>query len=415
MRLRIFDIDSWNEIWDTINRNRKRSIATAFGVFWGIFMLIILCGMGTGLSGTLYNNLGEMEVNSAFMRAGRTSIPYKGMASGRWYMFDNKDVEAIRALPGVKNVTGFPWSRQHTFSNGNQKGDYSICGLAPDYNIINPQIVPMGRFINDIDQAKGRKVCMIGKSVAEEMFPGESDPIGKTIRMNNIYFTVIGINGSGYRGFSVGDMNRMVIIPLSTFQQIFNTQDKINTILMSATMKTDMNILLEKAKMTLRQNHIISPEDEKAMYAYNLNDEFKMFVKLFSGLDLLIWIVGIGSLLAGIVGISNIMLVVVRERTQEIGVRRALGAKPSAIISQIMSESFVLTFIAGILGLASAVGILSIVESLISSSDNPIHPQVSLQIGLAALGVIMLGGLLAGLLPASRAMRIKPVDAIREE
>lgn len=414
--MNIFDLDSWNEIWETINRNRKRSIMTAFGVFWGIFMLIMLVGLGFGLERSFVSILGDMSTNSAFLMAGRTSVPYKGFSSGRWWQFNQADLDQISRMDGVKHSTGFAWNRSMTFTYGNKNGSYYILGLAPDYNLVNPMDILKGRFINDIDIAQRRKVCVISKNVAEELF-GDEDPIGKAILMNNTYMTVIGIYQNRNTDLTFSDPDRTAYIPRSTFQQMMNIDDKMEVILLSGYDKTDMGALTKNIETIIKENHNISPNDGRAMNIWNMAERFRIFNGIFIGVRILTWIVGIGTLLAGIVGISNIMLIVVRERTQEIGVRRALGAKPFAIISQIMAESFVLTFIAGIFGFALAVGALSMIGSagINMFGGMPFDPQISLGLGMSALGILVLGGLIAGLLPSSRAIAIKPVDAIREE
>lgn len=413
--MNIFDLDSWNEIWETINRNRKRSIMTAFGVFWGIFMLIMLIGLGLGLERGIRSALGGVAVNSAVFMTGRTSVPYKGFAAGRWWKYDQSDLDRIRRMDDVKYATGFMWGFSPHFVYGNNKGDYRVMGMEPEYIHINPMTITEGRFINDIDMSQQRKVCVIAKFIADELMPGE-DPLGKSILMGNTYMTVIGVFEKSRNGINFSDPERTVYIPRSTYHQMRNFEDGIDVIALNGTDRADMNTLVENIEVMTRENHSIAPADGRAFEAVNLADQYRIFSGVFSGVRILTWIVGIGTLLAGIVGISNIMLIVVRERTQEIGVRRALGARPSAIISQIMAESFVLTFIAGIFGMALAIAILSIPESAgMQMMEGTFDTQISLGLALGSLGILILGGLLAGLLPSSRAISIKPVDAIREE
>ena len=412
----MFDLDRWEEIWQTISRNRKRSIMTAFGVFWGIFMLTIMLGAGLGLKNALFSQLGDMSVNSCFFWGGRTSIPYKGLPSGRYWQFENEDLAAIKKqVPNVRSVGSVIWGSEYKFSRNDKKGDYSLVGYNPDFQQISPQPIRFGRFFNEIDMEQQRKVCILTEQVWLDLFPGGEDPVGSTIRMNNMYLTVIGMIKVPDRGFRFhGD--KSVLMPVSTMQQMYNMGHKLHSVAVAANDDADIKEVETNIKQLVFARHTISPDDTKAVYSQNLGEQVNKFNSLFGGIGTLTWIVGIGTLLAGLVGVSNIMLVIVRERTQEIGVRRALGARPRIIISQIMSESFVLTFVAGIFGLALAVALLSGAESVLTASaGRPIRPQISFGTGILSMTVLILGSLLAGILPASRALRIKPVDAIREE
>jgi len=418
----MFDLDRWEEIWQTINRNRKRSIMTAFGVFWGIFMLTIMMGAGLGLKRLMYSSFGSMAVNSCFYWGGQTSLPYKGLPSGRRWSLENEDMAAIKTqVPGVKNVAGIIWGSTYKFSRKDKKGDYQLMGYTPEFQEISPQTLRFGRYINNIDMAQQRKVCVITEQVWEELFPNRENPVGQTIRMNNMYLTVVGVcipprNGVQFQGPT------SVLIPFSTLQKMYNKGNKFDGMAVAAYDNWDIKEVEENVKKVFQARHTLSPDDNKAVQGFNLGDLFNKFSGLFSGISILTWIVGTGTLLAGIVGVSNIMLVTVRERTQEIGIRRALGAKPRTIISQIMSESFVLTFVSGIFGLALAIGILSLAETLLLSlTATPegdglqINTQISFGLALGSTGILILGSLLAGILPANRALSIKPVDAIREE
>ena len=412
----MFDLDRWEEIWQTISRNRKRSIMTAFGVFWGIFMLTIMLGAGLGLKNALFSQLGDMSVNSCFFWGGRTSIPYKGLPSGRYWQFENEDLAAIKKqVPNVRSVGSVIWGSEYKFSRNDKKGDYSLVGYNPDFQQISPQPIRFGRFFNEIDMEQQRKVCILTEQVWLDLFPGGEDPVGSTIRMNNMYLTVIGMIKVPDRGFRFhGD--KSVLMPVSTMQQMYNMGHNLHSVAVAANDDADIKEVETNIKQLVFARHTISPDDTKAVYSQNLGEQVNKFNSLFGGIGTLTWIVGIGTLLAGLVGVSNIMLVIVRERTQEIGVRRALGARPRIIISQIMSESFVLTFVAGIFGLALAVALLSGAESVLTASaGRPIRPQISFGTGMLSMTVLILGSLLAGILPASRALRIKPVDAIREE
>lgn len=418
----MFDLDRWEEIWQTINRNRKRSIMTAFGVFWGIFMLTIMMGAGLGLKRLMLSNFGNMAVNSCFYWGGQTSLPYKGLPSGRRWQLENEDMAAIKTqVPGVKSVAGIIWGSTYKFSRQDKKGDYQLMGYTPEFQEISPQTMRYGRYINDIDMTQQRKVCVITEQVWEELFPNRENPVGQTIRMNNMYLTVVGVSIPPRNGVQF-QSSTSVLIPFSTLQKMYNKGNKFDGMAVAAYDNWDIKEVEENVKKVFQARHTLSPDDNKAVQGFNLGDLFNKFSGLFSGISILTWIVGIGTLLAGIVGVSNIMLVTVRERTQEIGIRRALGAKPRTIISQIMSESFVLTFVSGIFGLALAIGILSLAETLLTAmTASPggggmqINTQISFGLALGSTGILILGSLMAGILPANRALSIKPVDAIREE
>lgn len=419
--MRFFDADRWNEIWQTISRNRKRSIMTAMGIFWGIFMLTVLLGAGLGLGRLFRAQLGDMSTNTILMNPYQTSIPYKGMPKNRWWRMDNGDVESVRKLEQVQFASGVYWGGAVKGSHNEHKGDYSLMGYMPDYQRINPQRILFGRFINDVDMAQKRKVCVIGTQIQKDLFPGEEDPTGKVIKVNSSYFTVIGVVRRQSTAMSFSDVETTVAVPISLAQQMYGQGDRIHMLAMAGYDDVPSKEVETVCKQAIFANHQISPDDEKAIWSMATAEIFGKVQGLFGGISLLTWIVGLGTLLAGIVGVSNIMLVLVKERTQEIGVRRALGAPPTAIISQILSESFVLTFVAGVAGLAAGVGLLSLVDSIyyqtvtVAQEGPEISWQISFGLGMLSLFILMAGSLLAGVIPAYRALSIKAVDAIREE
>lgn len=416
-----FDIDRWSEIWQTISRNRRRSIMTAMGVFWGIFMLTALLGIGMGLGRLFRAQLGEMSSNTLLMSASTTSIPYKGMASSRSWNLENGDVDALRKLDDILYSTGVIWAGDKHCSYNERKGEYTLMGYAPDFQRINPQKIMFGRYINDVDIERKRKVCVIGTQVWKDLFPGGEDPSGKVIKMNGSYFTVVGVIARLGNMFTFSDIERTVILPTSLLQQMIGMGNKIHMLAVSGHTDVASKALEEQCREVVYARHIIAPGDEKAMWAMSTAMFLDKVNGLFWGISLLTWIVGLGTLLAGIVGVSNIMLVLVKERTQEIGIRRALGAPPRAILTQILSESFVLTFIAGVLGLTAAVGALSLWDSIYNTmiadanGSAAVSWQISFGMGMLSLTILVTGSLLAGVIPAARALRIKAVDAIREE
>ncbi|MDE6711238.1 MAG: ABC transporter permease, partial [Alistipes sp.] len=350
MLTRIFDSDRWNEIWQTISRNRRRSVMTALGVFWGIFMLTVMLGAGMGLGRLFRAQLGDMSTNTILMQPQQTGIPYKGMPKNRWWRFNNGDVDAVRKLPEVLHASAVYWGGQLHCSRSERKGDYDLMGYSPDYQRINPQKIIFGRFINDVDMQHKRKVCVIGTQVWKDLFPGGGDPTGKVVKVNNSDFTVVGVLRKQSTAMSFSNVETTVVIPVSLAQQLFGQGDFVHMIALAGRDDTSSERVERACKETLFARHLIAPDDEKAAWSMAVSEIFDKIQGLFRGIALLTWIVGLGTLLAGIVGVSNIMLVTIKERTQEIGIRRAIGAPPSSIMTQILSESFVLTFISWTLG-----------------------------------------------------------------
>lgn len=418
---RFFDPDRWNEIWQTISRNRRRSVMTALSVFWGIFMLGVLLGAGAGLERLLARQIGGMSTNLVLMQSNLTSVPYKGMPSGRQWTLETDDVAAVKKLPEVRYAAGVNWCGSHPCSREGRKGDYGVMGHTPDYQRINPEKILYGRYINEVDMARKRKVCVIGTQVWKDLFPGGEDPTGKMIRMDGAYLTVVGVQQRQSSMISFSDVERSIVLPAALVQQLFGFGNKVHMLAIAGRDDVESRTLQRLAKNTVFARHIVSPDDEKAAWIMAVADFIEKFRSVTRGVNLLTWIVGLGTLLAGIVGVSNIMLVTIKERTQEIGIRRAIGAPPSAILTQILSESFVLTFIAGTLGLTAAIGVLSAADTVyyqavvVMQEGADISWQVSFGTALEALAIIVGGSLLAGIIPALRALRIKAVDAIREE
>lgn len=417
----LFDTDRWNEIWQTISRNRRRSVMTALGVFWGIFMLVVLLGAGTGLGRMFQSRLGDMSTNTVFFRSNQTSVPYKGMPTARYWSMDWDDLEAVRKLPGVQYVSAICWGGDQNCSYQNQKGDFGLMGYSADMQKINPQKIIFGRFLNEVDDLRQRKVCVIGIQVWRDLFPSGENPEGKTIQVGSSYFTVIGVSKPQGEMMTFSDPERTVTLPALLVQQMYGQGRTFHMLAVAGDPTASTKTVIESCRETLSARHLISPDDKKAIFTMDTGEMFGKVMSLFSGISVLTWIVGMGTLLAGIVGISNIMLVLVRERTQEIGVRRAIGASPLTIISQILSESFVLTFVAGVLGLGAGVGVLSLVDSVyqrvVQTGGNlpDVTWQISFGMGMTSLAILIAGSLLAGVIPAIRALSIKAVDAIREE
>ena len=420
----MFDFDGIHEIWQTITRNKTRSLLTAFGVFWGIFLLVVLSSTGNGFENGLMKQVEGVTPNTGFFFVGTTGEPYKGYQKGRAWTLQMSDLEAIReAFPCIKAIS----PEASTWTNEDKNVVYSsrstsstVKGVMPEYNEIERSKILKGRFINDTDIANQRKVCILGKKVYESLFEKGEDPLGKMIKVNGIYFQVVGVVRSYTENIRInGTIDESVILPFTTMQQVYGLGDKIYFFAMVADDDTPIPDVEEDVMQLIKQRHDISPTDQDAINSFNLTEIFKGFKGLFLGIHILIWIVGLGTLLSGIIGVSNIMLVTVKERTREIGVRRAIGAKPKNIIGQVLSESLLLTILAGLVGLCLGVGIMAIVAMITSNmpSNNMMFqdPNISFKAAVVATLIIMVSGLLAGVLPAWRAIQIKAIDAIREE
>ena len=417
----MFDLDRWTEIWVTITRNKTRSLLTCFGVFWGILMLVILLGSGRGMQNGIMRSVNGFATNSAFFFADRTSESYKGFNKGRQWDMRNRDVESIRReVKELSAISPIIWgnSSDKNIVYGMMSGTFNVKGVHPDYFQIETQKLFHGRLLNEVDERERRKVCLIGTKVKEVLFK-EEDPCGSYIRVNGSYYQVVGVVQQRASGVNIGGRSEeCVFLPFSTMQQTLNQGDIIHFLCVAAKPDVQMLPVINKIKSIIKEQNFISPTDPQAVSAINLAAQFETFNNAFLGIDILIWIVGVGTLLAGIIGVSNIMMVTVKERTKEIGVRRALGAKPWNIISQIMSESLLITAMAGLMGLTVGVFLLDMVDQLIGDPVGEtmlLHPAVSIQVALAATSILLLAGLLAGLIPAWRAMQIKAIDAIREE
>lgn len=419
----MFDLDSWQEVWQTIARNKMRSTMTAFGVFWGIFMLVVMIGAGNGLGNGMSAGVMAFSSNSLFMFTNRTSVPYKGFKKGRYWEMKNEDLSILkRQIPEIKYISSMVFGNRNDNNvvKGDKYGTFNVMGYSPDYNKIDPQQLIYGRFLNDIDIREKRKVCVIGQRVYNDLYKPGEDPTGTLLKINGVYYTVVGQSTPLTKNINIeGDPSDRIAVPVSTLQQASQLGDVIHSIAITAADDTPVSDMEEQIKEIVKMRHQIAPEDPQALNSINVEKIFKTFQNLWVGIGVLIWIVGTGTLLAGVVGVSNIMLVTVRERTQEIGVRRALGAKPYQIILQIMCESMVLTSIAGLVGITVGVGLLAAVDSVLSANPSEdtffTHPQIAFGTALLAVAVLIVSGMIAGLLPSYRALQIKAIDALRDE
>ena len=419
-----FDSDKWHEIYFALRKNPWRTFFTAFGVFWGIFMLIIMMGAGEGLYNGASKDMGDMATNSVFMWTRNTTIPYKGFPRGRRYNFNNDDTRAlIDNIPEIKYIAprlqGWGGDRNNNVIREDRTGSFNIQGDYPEINFIDPVTITEGRFINHNDIVNVRKVAVIGITVFNELFKPDENPIGQYIQIKGVYFQVIGKFKSRKNGQQAENDNQAIFIPFSTLQKVYNYGNIVGWYSITAEDDIPVEIVENKAKEILRSRHSIHPDDDRAVGSFNMNKQWAKMTNLFKGIRGLVWIVGIGTLLAGVIGVSNIMLIVVKERTKEIGIQRALGANPLNIITQIILESVLLTAIAGYFGLTGGVGILELVNIGLNSAgaDSGMfaNPSVDFNKAVTALIILVIAGLFAGLIPAWRAISIKPIDALRDE
>ena len=399
-----FDIDRFREILDTLTRNKSRSLLTGFGVFWGVFMLVTLLGGGQGLKELLQNNFEGFATNSAIIFARPTTKPYAGFRKDRKWSMVYADVERLRhQVPELETVSPVlsHWGGSATYDD--RKTNCTMKGLLPDYR-------------NEMDVKQARKVCVIGKRVYKELFPGGGDPCGRRICVDNIYYDVVGVDYSAGNMSINGRNETSVIVPLTIMQKAYNLGDSVHLVCVTAKPGITMNSITQKMRTVIAQAHKVDPTDEKAVTVFNTEVLFGMLDNLFSGVNFLVLLVGIGTLLAGAIGVSNIMMVTVRERTTEIGIRRAIGATPKNILGQVIAESMILTAVAGMGGIMFAVMVLEMLE-LGNTADGIVaaHFQVRFWTAAGATALLALLGVLAGLAPAMRAMKIKPVDAMRDE
>jgi len=417
----IFDRDNWTEIYATLKANRIRTLLTVFGVFWGIFMLVIMLGSGKGLENGIMRDFGGTATNSFFCWAQKTSKPYKGLKAARSYNFSNKDYQLLQTLPDLETI--IPMNQlgghggQNTVLKGLKTNTFPVLGTYPDLSKVQSITIKEGRFLNQNDISQNRKVVVIGKKAEETLFGKNETILGQYIRISGVYFQVIGITEPGSSGQNPEEEISNLYLPFTTFQKAFNYGDLVGWFSITAKKNVTVEIAEENTIALLKRNHQISPDDMLAVGHWNMGKQYKKLKGLFTGISFLVWFVGTGTLLAGVIGVSNIMLIVVKERTREIGVKRALGASPSEIILQIMLESLMITFIAGYTGLICGVGLLKIVSESIPSDDSGMfsNPSVDIQVAVFALLILIISGLLAGLIPARKALQIEPVEALRTE
>jgi putative ABC transport system permease protein len=422
---KLFSKDSWGEILEALSSNWFRTLLTAFGVLWGIFILVILLAAGKGLENGVKQGFDGMATNSMFMWSQTASKQYKGLPKGRRYNFKISDVEAIKqSVPNLRFVS--PRNQLGGFRGANnvvkglKTGAYNVYGDYPEIISQQPMDITSGRFINYSDINNNRKVAIIGESVRTGLYDPEEEVIGSYIKINGVNFMVIGTYKKKAQGGGNAEENQKEIyVPFTSFSQAFNRGDAVGWMAITAEDGASITNLKSQVFDVIKSRHSIHPEDDRAIGNFDLYEEYSKINGLFIALKFVAYFVGILVLLSGIIGISNIMLIVVKERTKEIGIRRALGATPREIRSQILLESIFLTIISGMAGIVFASVILAVVNMVLDGMDTSemmfANPSVNIGVVVTALVILIVSGLLAGLIPAQTAIRVKPVDALRTE
>jgi putative ABC transport system permease protein len=416
----MFDLDKWKEIWATLRANKLRTFLTAFGVFWGIFMLMLMLGFGSAMQEGSRRQMKGMATNLLFCWGQQTTEAWDGLPPGRGVRFKTSDIEVLRRLPGVEHLAPRlqlgGWMNSFGVGYGSKTGTFKVMADYPELKHIIAFEYEAGRFINERDIAETRKVAVIGMSVKTQLF-GDEDPMGKYIKISGVYFQVVGVTKTLRSGKQGDEDATTIFVPFTTLKTAFKMGDRVGFFAMTAKPGTNGAELERQVKEALKKQHRIAPNDDLAIGSFNMFIMFGKIQSFFWMLWFMAWVVGGATLFAGVIGVSNIMLITVKERTKEIGVRKALGATPFSVVTMVMKESIVLTALAGLLGVAAGVGVLAAADSVLAGmTDSPFGPpNVSLTTVLYAVTVLIIAGGFAGIMPASHAASIKPIEALRAE
>lgn len=416
----VFDRDAWNEILDALTKNKLRSLLTAFGIFWGMQMLVLLMGGGQGMQTMMAQLFAGFAQNAGFMAANTTSKAYHGFREGRAWSLTQKDVELVKAnVPQVDIICGTNNYYGSLATHDSKKTSCTVSGILPEYQEISDPRMRLGRRLNEVDVRQQRKVCVVGKRIVDELFPGREDVLGEVIVVSGIPLTIVGQSGRSGNGINMGGNALSTIeIPLSTYQRTFGDGKRFELLAYTVKKGYQVSDVQKEIASVLKRSHDIHPDDEQAVFLVNTEAMFTMMNNSMQAISMLVWMIGLGTILSGAIGVSNIMMITVRERTTEIGIRRAIGATPRAIMRQILSESMVLTLMAGMSGICISVIILTAVDTVVRSMGQEYAGADFLIDFWTAVGsalCIAVLGLAAGLVPALHAMRIRPVEAMRSD
>ena len=422
----MFDLDKWQEIYFTIKQNKLRTFLTAFGVFWGIFMLVFMLGAGSGLENGVKQEFAGFASNALFVWSRKTTIPYNGLQAGRRFQYTLENVKALQKQ--VKEIqTVAPRIEVGTvpMSYRTKYASYSMRGETPELLEVNAKVILAGRFLNQFDIDEKRKVAVLGQSVAKELFGTETlennpkEIVGKYFKAKNVFFQIIGITKEVRSGNRAAEEEEAIFVPITAAQQIFNMSDRIDWFVCTLDPKADATEIEKEVKLTLGSYHSVSPQDFSAIGSWNTSKEFQKFDTIFIAIRGFIWFVGIFTLLAGIIGVGNIMIITVKERTREIGVRKALGATPNSIVSLILQEAVFLTALPGYIGLVTGTAVVFGVNMLLQTMkiENEFftNPLIQWQVAVGALTLLVFSGVIAGLIPAILAAKVNPIEALRDE
>lgn len=419
----MFSKDRWNEILEALNANRFRTLLTAFGVFWGILILVLLLALTNGLKNGVSADFGDFATNSMFMWSQGTSMSYKGLPKGRRFNFKTEDVAVLREkVPQLKYISPRNqlggYNGANNVSRNEKTGAFSIYGDYPEFIKQQPLDITAGRFITYSDIEEKRKICVIGVDVVKGLYDLGEEPLNSYIKINGVNFLVVGTFENPKSGGDAEEEANTIFVPFTTFSQAFNQGDSVGWMAITAEDGTQITDVKEQVFAIMREQRSVHPDDKRAIGHFDLAEEFGRVMGLFAILTFVGYFVGALVLMSGVIGISNIMLIVVKERTKEIGVRRALGATPWEIKSQVLQESLVLTIVSGMAGIAVAAGFIWVMNTIldqVGKVDNFANPSVNINVIFIALAILIISGLLAGFIPATRATQMKPVDALRIE
>lgn len=416
MKTTIFDADNWREVGATLGKNKTRTFLTAFGIFWGTLMLALLWGGAEGMKGMMRRNFEGFASNTAVMNTRQRTLSYKGFNKGSSWELTMTDINNMnRTIPGLEVAVPMNVRNFVTASYGTKTTSTTIRGEGVRYSEIFLPTIYDGRYLNESDERHERKVCVIGKRVAESLFGAES-PIGKYVSVGGIFYKIIGVAGQTNRLNVGGKVDESIIIPSSTMRRAFNLGEEVDGVFLLFKNGYSPSTALPRIERLVFKQHIISPDDHNALMFFDIAQAFEMVDNVFKGISLLVLFVGCGSLIAGIIGVGNIMWVIVKERTQEFGIRRAIGATPMDITIQILSEGAVMTLIAGMAGIVAATGILGLAQKIIAMNTQYTPPfQLDFTAAMTIVTVFIVLGMLAGLMPARKAMKIKPIEAMRDK
>ena len=415
----LFDRDKWQEIFATLRKNKLRTFLTALGVFWGIFMLVFLLGMGKGLENGVYKDFGSNAKNIMWVWTNRTTLPYKGFKAGRIARLKLEDLDVLREkVEELDKIAPRSDIGQQPVVYKLNSGDYNIRGELTGMPEIEGYHITSGRYINESDINESRKTVAIGSTVRKELF-GDTNPVGEHITIRGVDFTVVGeFTPAQRKEWNRSDMEALVM-PLTTMSRAFGRGENIDYMIVSAKPGYRVANMEPKIRSVLKEIKIIHPDDPQGIGGFNLEERFQQVQSLFVGIKGFLWFVGIGTLLAGIIGVSNIMLIIVKERTKEIGIRKALGATPNSIINLIITESVFITALSGYLGLIIGTFLIGLINYIMVSNnlepENFYNPQVNIYVGVVALIILVLSGVLAGFIPAMQAAKVNPVIALKDE